>query len=119
MCSLSSNAADSTEIYQEGLRIPPSRLASRGVPNETLWDLIAQNVRQPHRVIGDIRAILSALPLVPAAPLREAFYAKVTGLLADKNFAAVAPAALEALGYVPGHEADAFKTLEEASRKPE
>ena len=45
-----SNAADSTEIYQEGLRIPPSRLAIRGEPNETLWDLIAQNVRQPHRV---------------------------------------------------------------------
>src|SRR5215218_5733255 len=47
-----SNAADSTEIYQEGLRIPPSRLAAHGEPNQTLWDLIAQNVRQPQRVIG-------------------------------------------------------------------
>jgi N-methylhydantoinase B len=56
-----SNAADSTEIYQEGLRIPPSRLASGGEPNRTLWDLIEKNVRQPDRVIGDLRAILAAI----------------------------------------------------------
>jgi N-methylhydantoinase B len=56
-----SNAADSTEIYQEGLRIPPSRLATRGVPNETLWDLIRQNVRQPVQVVGDLNAILAAI----------------------------------------------------------
>ncbi|MBI3977370.1 MAG: hydantoinase B/oxoprolinase family protein [Chloroflexi bacterium] len=56
-----SNAADSTEIYQEGLRIPPSHLARRGVPNRTLWDIIEKNVRQPHRVVGDIRAILAAI----------------------------------------------------------
>src|SRR3712207_4565474 len=41
-----SNACDSTEIYQEGLRIPPTRLASRGEPNLTLWNLIEKNVRQ-------------------------------------------------------------------------
>ncbi len=41
-----SNAHDSTEIYQEGLRIPPSRLTIRGEPNYTLWDLIAKNVRR-------------------------------------------------------------------------
>src|ERR1700753_1764514 len=31
-----STAADSTEIYQEGLRIPPLKLYERGVRNETL-----------------------------------------------------------------------------------
>src|SRR3712207_9082302 len=41
-----SNAADSTEIYQEGLRIPPTKLAARGEPNLTLWNLIEKNVRQ-------------------------------------------------------------------------
>ncbi|MBI3976811.1 MAG: hydantoinase B/oxoprolinase family protein [Chloroflexi bacterium] len=56
-----SNAADSTEIYQEGLRIPPSHLFIRGEPNRTLWDLIEKNVRQPHTVIGDMRAILAAV----------------------------------------------------------
>jgi N-methylhydantoinase B len=29
------NACDSTEIYQEGLRIPPVKLYDRGVPNDT------------------------------------------------------------------------------------
>jgi len=56
-----SNASDSTEIYQEGLRIPPSFLFVKGEPNRTLWDLLGKNVRQPDRVIGDIHAILAAV----------------------------------------------------------
>lgn len=54
-----SNAADSTEIYQEGLRIPPLKLYSRGVANETLLSLIRQNVRLPDLVIGDLEAQLA------------------------------------------------------------
>jgi N-methylhydantoinase B/oxoprolinase/acetone carboxylase alpha subunit len=50
------NAADSTEIFQEGLRLPPLKLYSEGVLNETLWDLIATNVRVPDLVLGDIQA---------------------------------------------------------------
>jgi N-methylhydantoinase B len=65
-----SNAADSTELYQEGLRIPPSRLSIRGEPNRTLWDLIEKNVRQPHRVVGDIRAILAAVAVGERGYLR-------------------------------------------------
>src|SRR5450432_667231 len=42
-----SYAANATEIYQEGLRIPPSKLFAKGVRNDVLWGLIAQNVRQP------------------------------------------------------------------------
>ena len=56
-----SNACDSTEVYQEGLRIPPSHLYIEGRPNRTLWDLIEKNVRQSNRVFGDIRAILAAI----------------------------------------------------------
>ena len=51
-----SNAADSTEIYQEGLRIPPLKLFRGGVMDETLESIIALNVRVPDRVIGDLRA---------------------------------------------------------------
>jgi N-methylhydantoinase B len=54
-----SNAADSTEIYQEGLRIPPLKLYSAGVPNETLFALIRQNVRLPDLVLGDLDAQLA------------------------------------------------------------
>ena len=55
-----SNAADSTEIFQEGLRIPPSRLYAGGEPNETLFDLIRTNVRVPDLVMGDLDAQLAA-----------------------------------------------------------
>ncbi|MGH6912081.1 MAG: hydantoinase B/oxoprolinase family protein [Geminicoccales bacterium] len=55
-----SNASDSTEIYQEGLRIPPLKLYERGRRNETLFALIEKNVRLPVRVFGDLRAQLAA-----------------------------------------------------------
>ena len=55
-----SNASDSTEIYQEGLRIPPLKLYDRGKRNETLISLIERNVRVPVKVMGDLRAQLAA-----------------------------------------------------------
>ena len=55
-----SNASDSTEIYQEGLRIPPLKLFDQGKRNETMWSLIEKNVRIPVQVLGDLRAQLAA-----------------------------------------------------------
>ena len=55
-----SNASDSTEIFQEGLRIPPLKLYERGVRNKTLDRIIEKNVRLPVKVFGDLRAQLAA-----------------------------------------------------------
>ncbi len=55
-----SNAADSTEIYQEGLRIPPLKLFEAGKRNETIFKMIEKNVRVPVKVFGDLRAQLAA-----------------------------------------------------------
>ncbi|MEJ2175902.1 MAG: hydantoinase B/oxoprolinase family protein, partial [bacterium] len=55
-----SNASDSTEIYQEGLRIPPLKLYEAGSMNPTLERLLAINVRVPERVLGDLRAQYAA-----------------------------------------------------------
>jgi N-methylhydantoinase B len=55
-----SNASDSTEIFQEGLRIPPLKMYDRGRRNETLFALIERNVRLPAKVLGDLRAQLAA-----------------------------------------------------------
>jgi N-methylhydantoinase B len=55
-----SNASDSTEIYAEGLRIPPLKLYERGVANATLFRIIDRNVRMPNRVLGDLRSQLAA-----------------------------------------------------------
>src|SRR5439155_15049011 len=62
-----SNASDSTETYQEGLRIPPVKMYDGGEPNETLFRLIEKNVRVPVRVFGDMRAQLSACHIAEAA----------------------------------------------------
>ncbi|NBP73964.1 MAG: hydantoinase B/oxoprolinase family protein, partial [Alphaproteobacteria bacterium] len=55
-----SNASDSTEIFQEGLRIPALKLFERGEINDTLVKLIDLNVRLPDRVIGDLKAQFAA-----------------------------------------------------------
>ena len=57
------NASNSTEIYQEGLRIPPLKFHDRGEPNETLFRIIEKNVRMPDKVMGDFRAQVSACAL--------------------------------------------------------
>ena len=54
-------AADSDEIYQEGLRIPPSKIYQGGRPNDTLLRIIEHNTRVPDKVLGDIRAQIAAL----------------------------------------------------------
>jgi N-methylhydantoinase B len=54
------NAADSTEIYQEGLRVPPLKLYTRGQLNDSWLTLLAANVRQPATVQGDLFAEVAA-----------------------------------------------------------
>jgi N-methylhydantoinase B len=52
--------ADSTEIYQEGLRIPPVKLLEGGEENRAVYDLIERNVRTPEERRGDLRAQVAA-----------------------------------------------------------
>lgn len=49
-------AADSTEIYQEGIRIPPVKLFEDGEVVDDVMDLILANVRTPEERRGDLRA---------------------------------------------------------------
>ena len=62
-----SNAADSTEIYQEGLRIPPVKFMERGRMNPTLLKLLEANVRMPVKLMGDLRAQLAACHIAERA----------------------------------------------------
>lgn len=50
----------STEIYQEGLIIPPVRLCRAGAPNRDLLRLVLRNVRTPREREGDLAAQQSA-----------------------------------------------------------
>ena len=49
-----------TEIYGEGLRLPPVRLISRGVLNADLEQVILANVRTPDERKGDLGSQLAA-----------------------------------------------------------
>ncbi len=53
-------AADSTEVFQEGLRIPPLKLYTRGRANRDLFALLRKNVRMPDQVLGDVFAQAAA-----------------------------------------------------------
>jgi len=50
----------STEIFQEGLRIPPVRIKKRGQVDEELVALITTNVRTHREALGDFQAQLAA-----------------------------------------------------------
>lgn len=51
----------STEIYQEGFRIPPVKLVSRGVVSRDVRELFLHNVRVPEEREGDLTAQIGAL----------------------------------------------------------
>ena len=54
-------AGDATEIFQEGLRIPPSKIIDQGRDNEAIWNIIMANVRTPRVSYGDLMAMIGAL----------------------------------------------------------
>ncbi len=62
--------AEGTDVYEEGLLIPILKLFRRGRRNEDLFRLIAENVRQPEAVVGDILAHVAG-DQVGVAKVRE------------------------------------------------
>jgi len=65
-----SYAATATEVFQEGLRIPPLKLVENGRLNRAVWEMIGQNVRKPALVLGDLQSQLASLE-VGAASIRR------------------------------------------------
>ena len=53
-------AGDSTELYQEGLIIPPVKFVRGGVIDPEISRLIRSNVRTPEVQMGDLRAQIAA-----------------------------------------------------------
>ncbi len=49
-----------SEIYQEGVIIPPIKLWEAGQPNQVVLDLILRNIRTPHERRGDLAAQTAA-----------------------------------------------------------
>ena len=50
-----------SDIYQEGLQVPPVKLVRGGVINQEIMSLLAANSRTPEANAGDLHAMLAAL----------------------------------------------------------
>ncbi|MGX9963523.1 hydantoinase B/oxoprolinase family protein [Roseomonas sp. F4] len=50
-----------TEVHQEGIRVPPSKLYQEGVLDEKLLRVILANVRVPDQNWGDLKALIAAV----------------------------------------------------------
>ena len=55
--------ASATDIWQEGIRVPPIRLGENGVVREDLLAMLAANTRLPRDFRGDMRASVGAARL--------------------------------------------------------
>jgi len=53
-------AADTKEMFEEGIRIPPSKILEEGRRNELLVNVLLSNVRVPEQVLGDLEAQIVA-----------------------------------------------------------
>ena len=54
-------ASNATEVFQEGLRLPPVKLMIRGEHNRDIWRVVMANHRTPRATWGDFHAMLGAL----------------------------------------------------------
>ncbi|HJU24301.1 MAG TPA: hydantoinase B/oxoprolinase family protein [Casimicrobiaceae bacterium] len=51
---------EATEIFHEGIRLPPLKIVERGQIRQDLWQLLMINTRCPELLDGDLRAMLGA-----------------------------------------------------------
>src|SRR5215203_5568013 len=95
-----STSANATELYQEGVLIPPIKIWSAGQPLDEIERLILANSRQPELVRGDIHAQIAVTQMgasrmkelcgrFSAQTVRDAFAAILKGA-AEEMRAAVA-----------------------------
>ncbi len=54
---------DATEIFHEGLRVPPVKVIKKGKDDPDVWRLLLAQVRTPRMYYGDLRAMISSVTL--------------------------------------------------------
>jgi len=59
--SAGSISTDARDVFEEGLMIPPLKLYRRGVFFEEIFEMIASNIREPQKTLGDLRAQVAAV----------------------------------------------------------
>jgi len=82
-------AGDATDIFQEGLRIPPLWLEREGVPQEDVWKIIFANHRTPKVTYGDLMAMVGSLNVAER---------RLTGLIDTYGYETVTTATEDLIG---------------------
>jgi 5-oxoprolinase (ATP-hydrolysing)/N-methylhydantoinase B len=54
---------EATEIFHEGLRVPPIKIKKAGKDVDEVWKLMLANVRTPRQNYGDLRAMIGSVDL--------------------------------------------------------
>lgn len=54
---------EATEIFHEGLRVPPVKIKKAGQDVDEVWKLLLANTRTPRQNYGDLRAMIGAVDL--------------------------------------------------------
>lgn len=54
---------DTTDIFQEGIIVPPTKLIDRGQTNEGVLRIFHRNSRYPEQSLGDMRALMASVKL--------------------------------------------------------
>lgn len=79
-----------TEIYQEGLQIPPCKLYIAGEPNRDVIKILKTNSRMPDTLIGDMEAQVAGLRVAAKRVSRliekygiEAYYETIRKIISD------------------------------------
>src|SRR5436190_22199096 len=91
-----STSANATEMFQEGLLLPPIKIVAAGVPQSDIEHIILANSRQPALMRGDIHAQI-AVTQMGAARVKELCTRFGAGTVTDA-FAAILKGAADELG---------------------
>ncbi len=92
-----------SDVYEEGIAVPMSKLHVAGQPNELLLAVIRENVRTPYEVLGDLSAQVVANEVVADRLLQtmDKFGLNNIETLSDEIVARTRDAMREAIGEVP------------------
>ncbi len=124
-----STSANATEIFQEGLLLPPIKIRARGETRPDIERLILANTRQPVLVKGDVGAQIAVTEMGAArvaelasrfgsATLTEAFAAILQGAADElaSRMARLPDGVAEAAGYIDSDGVDFSKPVKLAVR---
>ncbi len=105
-------SVETTEIYQEGIQFRSLKIYEAGKRNETLWQIINDNVRFPEAALGDLRAQIACcnLGIRRFAELLRRFGRQTVETCIQKVWDATEQQARAFIGRIPDgvYEAESF-----------